>query len=125
MQTLSIQHGTLVTMDQYRRVLGDSWVHVQDGRIGNALRLKRRQREALRGMRLAFADRRTTTPRHSQPMYHVDVIRIPCRSPGDTTGLAGLIDSGRVAATDIVAVMGKTEGNGCVNDYKYHWIARL
>ena len=50
-------------------------------------------------------------------MYHVDVIRIPCRSPGDTTGLAGLIDSGRVAATDIVAVMGKTEGNGCVNDY--------
>ena len=33
MQTLSIQHGTLVTMDQYRRVLGDSWVHVQDGRI--------------------------------------------------------------------------------------------
>ena len=50
-------------------------------------------------------------------MYHVDVIRIPWRSPGDTTGLAGLIDSGRVAATDIVAVMGKTEGNGCVNDY--------
>ena len=50
-------------------------------------------------------------------MHHVDVIRIPCRSPGDTTGLAGLIESGRLSATDIVAVMGKTEGNGCVNDY--------
>lgn len=50
-------------------------------------------------------------------MYQVDVIRIPCRSPGDTTGLAALIDSGRIAAADIVAVMGKTEGNGCVNDY--------
>jgi cyanuric acid amidohydrolase len=50
-------------------------------------------------------------------MHHIDVIRIPCRSPGDSTGLAALIDSGRVAAGDIVAVMGKTEGNGCVNDY--------
>lgn len=50
-------------------------------------------------------------------MYQVDVIRIPCRSPGDTTGLAALIASGRIAAADIVAVMGKTEGNGCVNDY--------
>jgi cyanuric acid amidohydrolase len=50
-------------------------------------------------------------------MYHVDVHRIPCRSPGDTSGLAELIASGQVAAGDIVAVMGKTEGNGCVNDY--------
>lgn len=50
-------------------------------------------------------------------MHHVDVIRIPCRSPGDTSGLETLIASGRLAATEIVAVMGKTEGNGCVNDY--------
>ncbi|MRT21599.1 ring-opening amidohydrolase [Comamonas sp. CAH-2] len=50
-------------------------------------------------------------------MHHVDVIRIPSRSPGDISGLEELIASGRVAARDIVAVMGKTEGNGCVNDY--------
>ncbi len=50
-------------------------------------------------------------------MHHIDVIRIPSRSPGDTSGLEALIASGRVAAHDIVAVMGKTEGNGCVNDY--------
>lgn len=50
-------------------------------------------------------------------MHHVDVIRIPSRSPGDSSGLEALIASGRVAAHDIVAVMGKTEGNGCVNDY--------
>lgn len=50
-------------------------------------------------------------------MHHIDVIRIPSRSPGDTSGLEELIASGRVAAHDIVAVMGKTEGNGCVNDY--------
>jgi len=50
-------------------------------------------------------------------MYHVDVIRIPCRSPGDTSGLEELLGSGRIAAAEIVAVIGKTEGNGCVNDY--------
>jgi cyanuric acid amidohydrolase len=43
--------------------------------------------------------------------------RIPCRSPGDTTGLQAHIASGRIVAADIVAVMGKTEGNGCVNDF--------
>lgn len=50
-------------------------------------------------------------------MHHVDVIRIPSRSPGDISGLEALIACGQVAAHDIVAVMGKTEGNGCVNDY--------
>ncbi|CAH2807102.1 MAG: Cyanuric acid amidohydrolase (EC [uncultured Paraburkholderia sp.] len=50
-------------------------------------------------------------------MHNVDVIRIPCRSPGDISGLEQLIESGRLAPADIVAVMGKTEGNGCVNDY--------
>jgi cyanuric acid amidohydrolase len=50
-------------------------------------------------------------------MYHVDVIRIPCGGPGDVSGLVALIESGRLAPADVVAVMGKTEGNGCVNDY--------
>ena len=50
-------------------------------------------------------------------MHHVDVFRIPCRSPGDTSGLVALLDSGHLQARDIVAVMGKTEGNGCVNDH--------
>lgn len=50
-------------------------------------------------------------------MYHVEVHRLPCRSPGDTSALDALIASGQLAAADIVAVMGKTEGNGCVNDY--------
>jgi len=50
-------------------------------------------------------------------MHSVDVVRIPCQGPGDTSGLAQLIASGRVDPAQIVAVMGKTEGNGCVNDY--------
>ena len=47
----------------------------------------------------------------------VDVIRIPMHGPGDVSGLIGLLDSERVRAQDIVAVLAKTEGNGCVNDY--------
>jgi cyanuric acid amidohydrolase len=62
-------------------------------------------------------------------MQTVEVIRIPTRGPGDTTGLAALLDSERLRAEDIVAVMGKTEGNGCVNDfareYSAHALANL
>ena len=45
------------------------------------------------------------------------VHRIPMRHPGDTSGLEALISSGEVAADRILAVLGKTEGNGCVNDH--------
>src|SRR5438128_2274787 len=58
-------------------------------------------------------------------MYQVDVIRIPCRSPGDLAGFEALIASGRVAPADIVAVMGKTEGNGCVNDYTREYASTM
>src|SRR5437016_4317111 len=47
----------------------------------------------------------------------VKVERIPMSGPGDVSGLAKMLDEGRLAAAEIVAVMGKTEGNGCVNDY--------
>jgi cyanuric acid amidohydrolase len=46
-----------------------------------------------------------------------DVFRLPTAHPGDTSGLLALIASGAVAATDIRAIFGKTEGNGCVNDF--------
>jgi cyanuric acid amidohydrolase len=50
-------------------------------------------------------------------MVRCDVFHIPTRGPGDVGGLASLIDSGELVPADIVAVIGKTEGNGCVNDY--------
>jgi cyanuric acid amidohydrolase len=46
-----------------------------------------------------------------------NVFRIPTTGPGDVSGLLALIDSGQVAAREIVAVLGKTEGNGGVNDF--------
>jgi len=50
-------------------------------------------------------------------VQRVDVFRVPCSGPGDLRGVQALIDSGALVPAHIVAVMGKTEGNGCVNDY--------
>ena len=48
---------------------------------------------------------------------NVDVFRIPMAGPADVSGLARLIEDGALQPAAIVAVMGKTEGNGCVNDF--------
>jgi cyanuric acid amidohydrolase len=45
------------------------------------------------------------------------VHRVPMRDPGDVTALLRLIDEGLIAAREIIAILGKTEGNGCVNDF--------
>lgn len=47
----------------------------------------------------------------------VEVFRVPCSNPGDLRGVQALMDQGALQASQIVAVMGKTEGNGCVNDH--------
>jgi cyanuric acid amidohydrolase len=47
----------------------------------------------------------------------VDVIRIATKSPGDVSGLLQLIDAGKIVPATILAVLGKTEGNGGVNDF--------
>lgn len=50
-------------------------------------------------------------------MQTVSVIRVAMANPADVTGLTALLDQGVLNAEDIVAVLGKTEGNGCVNDF--------
>ena len=47
----------------------------------------------------------------------VEVFRVPCSGPGDLSGVQALVDAGQLDPRHVVAVMGKTEGNGCVNDY--------
>ena len=42
--------------------------------------------------------------------------RVPMRHPGDVSGVEALFDAGLPAAA-VVAILGKTEGNGCVNDF--------
>lgn len=46
-----------------------------------------------------------------------DVHVVPTSAPDDTSGLESLFDRGAVDPADIVCVLGKTEGNGCVNDF--------
>lgn len=45
------------------------------------------------------------------------VSRIPMSAPDDVSGISTMLRSGLLKADSIVAVLGKTEGNGCVNDY--------
>jgi cyanuric acid amidohydrolase len=47
----------------------------------------------------------------------VDVVRIATSGPGDVSGLMSMIASGTIDPGDILAVLGKTEGNGGVNDF--------
>jgi cyanuric acid amidohydrolase len=46
-----------------------------------------------------------------------DVLRFSLPDPGDVSGLSQAIEAGRIDPKEIVAVIGKTHGNGLVNDY--------
>ncbi len=50
-------------------------------------------------------------------MREARVHRIATRSPDDVDGLMTAIEAGRIDPNGIVAILGKTEGNGCVNDF--------
>ncbi len=47
----------------------------------------------------------------------IEVRKVPLHNVSDASELAKLIDSGVMEADRVVAVIGKTEGNGGVNDY--------
>ena len=51
------------------------------------------------------------------PPNSFDVIRIPTNGPGDVSGLMALIEKGALEPSSILAILGKTEGNGGVNDF--------
>ena len=42
---------------------------------------------------------------------------IPTSAPDDLDGLRSLIDTGELVPNKLIAILGKTEGNGCVNDF--------
>jgi cyanuric acid amidohydrolase len=47
----------------------------------------------------------------------VAVHRVAASGPDDVSGLTRLVESGALDPAGIVAILGKTEGNGCVNDF--------
>src|ERR1700736_371019 len=50
-------------------------------------------------------------------MRSAQVFRLSMAHPGDLSELDRLITSGTVRAAEVVAIIGKTEGNGGVNDF--------
>src|SRR6185295_2560038 len=51
------------------------------------------------------------------PMPIAKVHRISAAAPDDVSGLEAAIAAGRIDPKGIIAVLGKTEGNGLVNDF--------
>src|SRR6202158_1567957 len=54
---------------------------------------------------------------NSMRMTSVGVVRIATKSPSDVSGLLSFIKAGKIDPTSILAILGKTEGNGGVNDF--------
>src|ERR1035441_7766277 len=47
----------------------------------------------------------------------IEVAKVELKTVQDASGLEGLIAAGKFRADEVVAVIGKTEGNGGVNDF--------
>src|SRR4030088_51081 len=47
----------------------------------------------------------------------IEVAKVELKTVQDASGLEGLIAAGKFGADEVIAVIGKTEGNGGVNDY--------
>ena len=66
----------------------------------------------------AAASAMAATPARPPDMARrAKVLRLPTAGPQDTAPLAAAIDRGEIDPATIVAIVGKTEGNGCVNDF--------
>jgi cyanuric acid amidohydrolase len=50
-------------------------------------------------------------------MTAIDVYVLEPDAPDDTSEFEQLLETGEIAPSNVVAVLGKTEGNGCVNDF--------
>src|SRR6266852_4391117 len=47
----------------------------------------------------------------------IEVAKVELKTVQDASGLEGLIAAGKLGADEVIAVIGKTEGNGGVNDF--------
>ncbi len=53
------------------------------------------------------------------------VHRLPAAAPDDVSALLAAVEAGGIDPARIVAVLGKTEGNGCVNDFTRGFATRV
>src|SRR5882724_11182549 len=57
------------------------------------------------------------TDKRSFRRMAIEVAKVELKTVQDASGLAGLIAAGKFGADEVIAVIGKTEGNGGVNDF--------
>jgi cyanuric acid amidohydrolase len=57
------------------------------------------------------------SPQPGVDTHEVKVFRVVMRGPADVAGLVRLLEDGQLDARHIIAILGKTEGNGGVNDF--------
>jgi cyanuric acid amidohydrolase len=50
-------------------------------------------------------------------MMHCQAFKVPMQAPDDVSAAANLLDRAALRAEHVVAILGKTEGNGAVNDF--------
>jgi cyanuric acid amidohydrolase len=50
-------------------------------------------------------------------MTAIDIYVLEPDAPDDTSEFEQLLETGEIAPSNVVAILGKTEGNGCVNDF--------
>jgi len=58
-------------------------------------------------------------------MTAIAPLRLPMAAPDDLAGFVALLDSGAIAAGDIVSLWCKTRGNGLLNDFTKPWVDLL
>lgn len=58
-------------------------------------------------------------------MTAIAPLRLPMTAPDDLAGFEALLDSGQLAASDVVALWCKTRGNGLLNDFTKPWVDLL
>ena len=77
-----------------------------------------RRRSQATPARSSTASATTTDERRVTPVPDaIEVRKVPIHSVADASELAKLIDDGVIEADRVIAIIGKTEGNGGVNDY--------
>jgi hypothetical protein len=55
----------------------------------------------------------------------IEVAKVELKNVQDASGLEACIAAGQFTADEVIAVIGKTEGNGGVNDFTAFWRIRL
>src|SRR5699024_5605784 len=103
--------------DRTRRQCHDIERRRRRSRIGGPHGRRRRPGGSPCGVRGAGSTDQFTRQKGKSMPEAITVRKVPLHSVADASELGKLIDDGVMEADRVIAIIGKTEGNGGVNDY--------